>query len=113
MAFMASRSTAPIDCSPAASTGERFTPSTPRPGPEGLADAIVFLADGTMVWTSISVGLVRARKGDEPVRVIARDLRSINSINVRKSDGRLFAAQVFGGDGVRELDPQGVKPPRN
>jgi hypothetical protein len=83
------------------------------PAPDGLADDLVFLADGTMVWTSISVGLVRARKGNEPVRVIARDLPSINSINVRKSDGRLFAGQVFGGDGVWELDPAGIKPPRN
>lgn len=83
------------------------------PAPEGMADDLVFLADGTMVWTSISVGLVRARKGAEPVRVLARDLPSINSINVRRSDGRLFAGQVFGGDGVWELDPTGVKPPRN
>ena len=82
------------------------------PAPEGMADDLVFLADGTMVWTSISHGLVRARKGDEPVRTIAK-LPSINSINVRKSDGRLFAGQVFGGDGVWELDPAGVKAPRN
>ena len=83
------------------------------PPPEGMADDLVFLADGTMVWTSISVGMVRARKNTEPVRVIARDLPGINSINVRKSDGRLFAAQVFGGDGVWELDPKGAKPPRS
>jgi sugar lactone lactonase YvrE len=83
------------------------------PAPEGMADDLVFLADGTMVWTSISAGMVRARKGDEPVRVIARDLPSVNSINVRKSDGRLFVGQVFGGDGVWEIDPAGVKPPRN
>lgn len=82
------------------------------PAPEGLADDLVFLADGTMVWTSISVGMVRARKGNEPVRVIA-NIPSVNSINVRKSDGRLFVGQVFGGDGVWELDPAGVKPPRN
>jgi sugar lactone lactonase YvrE len=83
------------------------------PAPDGMADDLVFLADGTMVWTSISVGMVRARKGNEPIRVIARDLPSVNSINVRKSDGRLFVGQVFGGDGVWELDPNGVKPPRN
>jgi sugar lactone lactonase YvrE len=82
------------------------------PAPEGMADDLVFLADGTMVWTSISAGLVRARKGNEPVRVIAQ-IPSVNSINVRKSDGRLFVGQVFGGDGVWELDPAGVKPPRN
>ncbi|HKQ15545.1 MAG TPA: SMP-30/gluconolactonase/LRE family protein [Steroidobacteraceae bacterium] len=78
--------------------------------PEGMADDLVFLADGTVVWTSIQHGVVRARKGDGPVRKLA-DLVSVNSINVRK-DGRLFAAQVFGGDGLWEIDPAGVKPPR-
>lgn len=81
------------------------------PAPEGMADDLVFLGDGTMVWTSISDGLVRARKGNEPVRTIAK-LASINSINVRKRDGRLFAGQVFGGDGIWELDPTGEKAPR-
>jgi len=78
--------------------------------PEGMADDLVFLADGTVVWTSIQHGVVRARKGDGPVRKLA-DLVSVNSINVRK-DGRLFAAQVFGGDGLWEIDPVGAKPPR-
>jgi sugar lactone lactonase YvrE len=79
--------------------------------PEGMADDLVFLADGTVVWTSIQHGVVRARKGDGPVRKIA-ELVSVNSINVRKSDGRLFAAQVFGGDALWELDPAGARPPR-
>lgn len=79
--------------------------------PEGMADDLVFLADGTVVWTSIQHGVVRARKGDGPVRKIA-DLVSVNSINVRKSDGRLFAAQVFGGDALWEIDPAGARPPR-
>jgi len=79
--------------------------------PDGMADDLVFLADGTVVWTSIQHGVVRARKGDGPIRKIA-ELVSVNSINVRKSDGRLFAAQVFGGDGLWELDPAGVQPPR-
>ncbi len=78
--------------------------------PEGMADDLVFLADGTVVWTSIQHGVVRARKGDGPVRKLA-DLASVNSIDVRK-DGRLFAAQVFGGDGLWEIDPAGSKPPR-
>ena len=51
--------------------------------PDGMADDLVFLADGTVVWTSIQHGVVRARKGDGPVRKLA-DLVSINSINVRK-----------------------------
>jgi sugar lactone lactonase YvrE len=78
--------------------------------PEGMADDLVFLADGTVVWTSIQHGVVRARQGDGPIRKLA-DLVSVNSINVRK-DGRLFAAQVFGADGLWEVDPAGVKPPR-
>jgi sugar lactone lactonase YvrE len=78
--------------------------------PEGMADDLVFLADGTLVWTSLQHGVVRARKGDGPVHKLA-DLVSVNSINVRK-DGRLFAAQVFGGDGLWEIDPAGVKAPR-
>jgi sugar lactone lactonase YvrE len=80
--------------------------------PQGMADDLVFLADGTLVWTAISQGVVRSRTPDGRVREIAR-LASINSINVRKTDGRLFAAQVFGGDGVWELDPAGARPPRN
>lgn len=78
--------------------------------PDGMADDLVFLADGTVVWTSIQHGVVRARKGDGPVAKLA-ELVSVNSINVRK-DGRLFAAQVFGGDGLWEIDPAGTKPPR-
>ena len=78
--------------------------------PEGMADDLVFLADGTVAWTSIQHGVVRARKGDGPVVKLA-DLVSVNSINVRK-DGRLFAAQVFGGDALWEIDPAGAKPPR-
>jgi sugar lactone lactonase YvrE len=78
--------------------------------PDGMADDLVFLADGTVVWTSIQHGVVRARKGDGPIRKLA-DLVSVNSIDVRK-DGRLFVAQVFGGDALWELDPAGAKPPR-
>ncbi|HMN46006.1 MAG TPA: SMP-30/gluconolactonase/LRE family protein [Povalibacter sp.] len=80
--------------------------------PAGMADDLVFLADGTMVWTAILQGAVYARSGDGPVRKIA-DIPSINSINVRRSDGRLFVGQVFGGDGVWEIDPAGIKPPRS
>lgn len=80
---------------------------------EGMADDLVFLSDGTMVWTAISQDTVRARKGNGPIRVLAEKLNSVNSINYRKSDGRLFVAQVFGGDGLWELYPSGDKPPRN
>jgi sugar lactone lactonase YvrE len=81
--------------------------------PQGMADDLVFLPDGTLVWTSINQNAVRARQGDGPVRTLAANLASVNSINYRKSDGRLFVAQVFGGDGLWELDVEGNKPPRN
>ena len=80
--------------------------------PEGMADDLVFMPDGTLVWTAISQGVVRARKGTEPSRVIA-NLVSANSVNVRRRDGRLFVGQVFGADGVWEVDPSGRKPPRS
>jgi streptogramin lyase len=80
--------------------------------PEGMADDLLFLPDGTLVWTAISQGVVRARKWTEPPRVLA-NLVSVNSVSVRRRDGRLFVGQVFGGDEVWELDPSGSKPPRS
>ena len=79
--------------------------------PQGMADDLVFLPDGTMVWTAINQDEVRARRGDGPVRTLAK-LVSVNSIDYRESDGRLFVAQVFGGDALWELDVAGNKPPR-
>jgi sugar lactone lactonase YvrE len=46
------------------------------------------------------------------VEALARDLPSVNSIAFSRDGRRLFAAQVFGGDALWELDPAGVKPPR-
>ena len=83
------------------------------PPPEGLADDLIFLPDGTQVWTSISHGMVRARTGDGPIRVLADKLPGANSLSFRKSDKRLFLAQVFGGDALWEIDVTGAKPPRN
>jgi sugar lactone lactonase YvrE len=78
-----------------------------------MADDLVFLPDGTIAWTAINQSTVRARKGDGPIRVLGDKLPGANSIAFRKSDGRLFMGQVFAGDGLWELDPAGVKPPRN
>jgi sugar lactone lactonase YvrE len=81
--------------------------------PDGMADDLVFGPDGTLVWTAINQSVVRARKGNGPIRVIGEKLPGANSIAFRPSDGRLFMGQVFAGDGLWELDPTGVKPPRN
>ncbi|MGI1680185.1 MAG: SMP-30/gluconolactonase/LRE family protein [Cellvibrionaceae bacterium] len=81
--------------------------------PKGNADDIEFLPDGTMVWTSISQNAVRAKKPNGEVFDLAKDIVSVNSIAHNEKDKRLFVAQVFGGDGLWELDPDGEKPPRN
>lgn len=79
--------------------------------PQGMADDIAFGPGGQMVWTAISEGVVYSRRGDGPVEAIAR-LTSINSIAFSRDGKRLFAAQVFGGDDLWELDPTGKAPPR-
>lgn len=86
--------------------------STEVPPPKGMADDMEFLPDGTLVWTSINQNAVRARKPGGEVYDLATDLVSVNSIAYRESDGRLFVSQVFGGDGLWELDPEGKKPRR-
>lgn len=79
---------------------------------DGMADDLVFGADGTLVWTSFMSGVVRARTGEDgPIRQLASGLPGINSIAFSK-DGRLFATQVFLGDALYEVDPAGEKPPR-
>lgn len=80
--------------------------------PHGMADDIAFGPGGQMVWTAILEGVVYSRRGDGPVEVLAKDLPSVNSIAFSRDGRRLFAAQVFGGDALWELDPAGAKPPR-
>lgn len=81
--------------------------------PKGMADDMEFLPDGTVAWTSISQNAVRARSPDGKVWDVATNLVSINSIAYNENDERLFAAQVFGGDGLWELDVTGETAPRN
>lgn len=91
-------------------TGEVTTVVAP---PQGNADDLVFLEDGSLVWTSISQGKVHIRRVNGATEVLAENLTSVNSINVRRSDGRLFVSQVFSGqDALWEIDPGGVDPPR-
>lgn len=79
--------------------------------PHGMADDIAFGPGGQVVWTAISEGVVYSRRGDGPVEALAK-LASINSIAFSRDGKRLFAAQVFGGDDLWELDPAGKTPPR-
>jgi len=80
--------------------------------PHGMADDMAFGPGGQVVWTAISEGVVYTRRGTGPVEVLAKDLVSINSITFSRDGKRLFAAQVFGGDALWELDPAGKIPPR-
>lgn len=79
--------------------------------PKGMADDIAFGPGGQVVWTAISDGIVWSRKGDGPVEKLA-SIVSINAIAFSRDGKRLFASQVFGGDDLWELDPEGRKPPR-
>lgn len=79
--------------------------------PLGMADDLEFAPDGRLVWTSFLLGKIHARQGDGPVQELAGGLPGINSLAFRQ-DGRLFATQVFLGDALYEIDPQGAAPPR-
>lgn len=80
--------------------------------PQGMADDIAFGAGGQVVWTAISTGTVYTRRPGGAVEVLAKDLPGANSVAFSRDGKRLFLGQVFAGDGVWELDPAGVKPPR-
>jgi sugar lactone lactonase YvrE len=82
------------------------------PPPEGMADDLGFGPGGQLVWTAIGQGIVYTRRGAGPVEVLAKDLPSINSIIFSRDGKRIYAAQVFGGDDLFELDPAGKAPPR-
>ncbi len=81
--------------------------------PEGQADDIAISRQGAMAWTSFFVGMLRYRENDHaPIRVLAKDLPGINSLDFDPHTGRLYASQCFLGDGLWEIDIHGVQPPR-
>ncbi len=81
--------------------------------PEGQADDIAIGPKGELAWTSYLQGIVRYRENDSaPIRVLAKDLPGINSLDFDRKTGQLYASQVFLGDAMWEIDVAGVKPPR-
>ncbi len=81
--------------------------------PEGQADDIAVGPRGELAWTNYLMGMVRYRESDTaPMRVLARDLPGINSLDFDRRSGRLYASQVFLGDALWEIDVLGAQPPR-
>lgn len=81
--------------------------------PEGQADDIAVGPKGELAWTNFLMGTLRIRDSDgAPMRVIAKDLAGINSLDFDRRNGKLYASQVFLGDALWEIDPAGAKPAR-
>ncbi|RZI90379.1 MAG: hypothetical protein EOP78_16325, partial [Variovorax sp.] len=83
------------------------------PGPEGQADDIAVGPRGELAWTNYLMGMLRYRDSDEaPMRVLAKDLPGLNSLDFDRRNGKLYASQVFLGDALWEIDREGKAPPR-
>ncbi|MFT3815052.1 MAG: hypothetical protein QM740_17020 [Acidovorax sp.] len=81
--------------------------------PEGQSDDIAIGPKGEMAWTSFNQGVLRYRENDNaPMRVLAKGLPGINSVDFDKKTGQLYASQVFAGDALWEIDRTGQKAPR-
>lgn len=80
---------------------------------EGQADDIAIGPNGEMAWTGFYLGKIMYRKNDDaPIRVLAEGLPGINSIAFNQKTGQLYASQVFLGDALWEIDPDGEQAPR-
>ncbi len=83
------------------------------PAPEGQADDIAVGPKGELAWTNYMVGMIRYRENDAaPLRVLAKDLPGINSLDFDRRNGKLYASQVFLGDALWEIDVAGQQAPR-
>lgn len=83
------------------------------PSPEGQADDIAVGPKGELAWTNYMMGMVRYRENDTaPLRILAKDLPGINSLDFDRRNGKLYASQVFMGDALWEIDVAGKAAPR-
>lgn len=81
--------------------------------PEGQADDIAVGPKGELAWTNYLMGMLRYRESDSaPLRVLAKDLPGLNSLDFDRRNGKLYASQVFLGDALWEIDREGKLPPR-
>ena len=81
--------------------------------PEGQADDIAIGPNGELAWTNYLMGMLRYRESEgAPMRVLAKDLPGLNSLDFDRRNNKLYASQVFLGDALWEIDRAGQKPPR-
>jgi sugar lactone lactonase YvrE len=81
--------------------------------PEGQADDIAVGPAGELAWTNYLMGMLRYRENDAAsMKVLAKDLPGLNSVDFDRRNGKLYASQVFLGDALWEIDVKGTAPPR-
>ncbi|MBT8259123.1 MAG: hypothetical protein KJO49_11665, partial [Bacteroidia bacterium] len=85
----------------------RFGPESGVLGPDDL----VFGPDGTLYWTDLLTGFVGRMTIDGQILGYQEVAPGVNPIAF-SPDGRLFVALDFLGDGLYELDPNLIDPPR-
>lgn len=78
----------------------------------GEADDLLFTPDGDLISTAFIEGVVRRHRRDGSSDELATGLPGINSIALTRDAKRLFAGQVFTGEGLWEIDLAGSAPPR-
>ncbi|KAA3663964.1 MAG: hypothetical protein DWQ04_08135 [Chloroflexi bacterium] len=85
---------------------DRYGPSSGVEGP----DDVTFGPDGSLYWTAILSGEVgrMAPDGSVTTQFVAPFVNPITF----SDDGRLFVAQAFVDDGLYEVDPELVEPPK-
>ena len=78
----------------------------------GRSDDIVVSSSGNLIWTDPRSGVVRRRDDSGAIREIVTGLRGVNSIAFARDGKRLFVGQTGTGDGLWEIDPEGIREPR-
>ena len=91
-------------------TGEVLDRIGPERGVHGPDDVFV-TDDGTVYWTEYLLGGNVGMLKPDGTFTVQQVAPGVNPITM-SDDGRLFVSRVFMGDGLYELDPELVEPPR-
>lgn len=79
--------------------------------PDGESDDVALGPDGTLVWTAMLSGELRALRPDGTLTVLAKDIPWVNPVAFDRK-GRLFAFVSGEVNQLFEFDLDGLKPPR-